>query len=252
MMINLLILQIGKKTMNVLAILQARMSSSRLPGKVMMEILGEPMISLQIERIKRAKKIDKLILATSNQEEDNKLEEVCKNIGLYCFRGSLDNVLDRYYNAALTFNPIHIVRLTGDCPLIDPKIIDEVIDYHISENSDFTSNAAPNQRLIPDGLDAEVIKFKILEKIRKKELSKEQKEHVTLYFYENLKEFNFKIYAHKGKDLSSHRWTVDYLEDFNFVEKIYSKLYHQKNDFNTEDILNLLEKNPHLTRKSNE
>ena len=108
MMINLLILQIGKKTMNVLAILQARMSSSRLPGKVMMEILGEPMISLQIERIKRAKKIDKLILATSNQEEDNKLEEVCKNIGLYCFRGSLDNVLDRYYNAALTFNPIHL------------------------------------------------------------------------------------------------------------------------------------------------
>ena len=188
-MINLLILQIGKKTMNVLAILQARMSSSRLPGKVMMEILGEPMISLQIERIKRAKKIDKLILATSNQEEDNKLEEVCKNIGLYCFRGSLDNVLDRYYNAALTFNPIHIVRLTGDCPLIDPKIIDEVIDYHISENSDFTSNAAPNQRLIPDGLDAEVIKFKILEKIRKKELSKEQKEHVTLYFYENLNTF---------------------------------------------------------------
>ena len=131
--------------MNVLAILQARMSSNRLPGKVMMEILGEPMISLQIERIKRAKKIDKLILATSNQEEDNKLVEVCKNIGLHCFRGSLDNVLDRYYNAALTFKPIHIVRLTGDCPLIDPKIIDEVIDYHISENSDFTSNAAPNQ-----------------------------------------------------------------------------------------------------------
>ena len=238
--------------MKTVAIIQARMGSTRFPNKVMRAICGIPMIGLLLERLKNSKFVDQIVLATSEDSRDDPLAKYVCELGYSVHRGSENDVLDRYYHAAKKAEADSVVRITGDCPLIDPKIIDEVIDYHISENSDFTSNAAPNQRLIPDGLDAEVIKFKILEKIWKKELSKEQKEHVTLYFYENLKEFHFKSYAHKGKDLSSHRWTVDYLEDFNFVEKIYSKLYHQKNDFNTEDILNLLEKNPHLIRKSNE
>jgi len=144
----------------ILAILQARTSSSRLPGKVLKPILGKPMLLLQIERVRRARKIDKLVVATSNDPSDDGIEALCKQHGIDCFRGSLNDVLDRFYRAALTYNPEHIVRLTGDCPLIDPELVDSIIDMHLEGNYDYTSNAI--QMTFPDGLDVEILTIKVL------------------------------------------------------------------------------------------
>ena len=144
----------------IVAIVQARMQSSRLPGKVMMKILGKPMLSLQLERIGRCKNIDKLVVATSNQQADDPIARLCEILSVACFRGSLHDVLDRYYRAAEQYAAKHVVRLTGDCPLSEPAIIDNTIDTHLAEHRDYTSNFHPT--CFPDGLDIEVFRFKVL------------------------------------------------------------------------------------------
>ena len=219
------------------------MSSSRLPGKVMKPVLGRPMIERQIERLLRSKRIDQLIVATSNDQENTVLETLCKRIGIFCFRGSLENVLDRFYQAAKNFKPEHIIRLTGDCPLADPAIIDELVDFYQERQCDYASNC--QKPTLPDGLDAEIFSLAVLEETWKEAILPSHLEHVTSYIRAHPKRYRIGHYKYH-RDLSYMRWTVDEYEDLKFVRKVYEKLYPSNPEFKTEDVVALLEREPKL------
>lgn len=227
----------------IVAILQARCSSTRLPGKVMRPILGRPMLSLQVERIRRAHLLDQLVIATSADPADDPIAELCMEQGLSCYRGSLHDVLDRVYQAARRFEAQHIVRLTGDCPLTDPELIDRVISHHLKGRYDCTNNVMPPT--FPDGLDVEVIRMSALETVWQKAVLRSDREHVTPYLYQ--RPACFKIgHVANARDLSDLRWTVDEPLDFELVTRIYAALYPTQPDFRTADILRLLERRPEL------
>lgn len=188
--------------------------------------------------------MDKLIVATSNQPDDRKLGALCRAFDVDCFFGSLDDVLDRYYQAAKPHNPEHVVRLTGDCPLTDPELIDQVIQFHLEGAYDYTSNTV--EPTYPDGLDAEVIRFPCLEEAWREATLPSEREHVTPFIRKHPD--RFKIGSVKGRDDLSHlRWTVDEPEDLELVTRIYEALYPQNPQFTTGDILQLLVRNPHLS-----
>jgi len=227
----------------ILAILQARMTSTRLPGKVMRPLLGKPMLARQIERINRAKLIDRLSIATSEHVSDDCIASLAAETGLSYYRGALDDVLDRFYQAAKTFTPLHVVRLTGDCPLADPDLIDRVIEHHIRGNYDYTSNTI--EPTFPDGLDIEVFTFSALATAWRNATTPSAREHVTLHIYSNPE--CFRIGSYKSQiDLSKLRWTVDEAVDFNLVQLIYESLYPIKPAFTTNDIIELLDRQPGL------
>lgn len=227
----------------VIAIIQARSSSRRLPNKVLKPLLGIPMIFRQLERVCHSKLIDKVVIATSDSIDDDALSEEINKMGYLSYRGSLNDVLLRVYMAASQFSPKHVVRITADCPLIDYKIIDQIIDLHIESDADYTSNVAPPT--FPDGLDVEVMKYSVLEGINKKELSKSDREHVTQYIRSNLSQYKTMNLESKV-DYSKMRWTVDNIEDFTFVEKIYKGLYKKNRYFTSDDIRGFLKKNPEV------
>lgn len=229
--------------MKVLAVLQARVSSSRLPGKVLMPILGQPMLFRQIERLNLCKEFEQLIVATSVDTSDDPLVSECVARGIACSRGSLNDVLDRFIQAALSYQPETIVRLTGDCPLADPSLIDEVIRYFHAGNYDYASNREPPT--FPDGLDVEVMRFACLELANREAVLPSEREHVTPFLCAHPERFHLVNYA-APVDRSGLRWTVDGPEDFEFVCSVYEKLYPMKPNFTTEDILSMLEKHPDL------
>jgi spore coat polysaccharide biosynthesis protein SpsF len=227
----------------ILAILQARMSSTRLPGKVLKILQGKPMISHQIDRISRSKKIDKLIIATSTDKSDDSLETIAKNTNVDCFRGSLNNVLTRFYDAAFQFQPSHIVRLTGDCPLTDPKIIDQVISFYLSGNYDYVSNSV--EATFPDGLDVEIFNFQTLQEAFIEAKFPSQREHVTPFINSQPNRYQLGCFK-QSTDLSHLRWAVDEPEDFEFVSEVFKSLYPKNPDFGMHDVLNLIEEKPEL------
>jgi glutamate-1-semialdehyde 2,1-aminomutase len=227
----------------ILAILQARVSSARLPQKVIKSILGRPMLGLQLERLRRSRRIERLILATSVDPSDDALENLGRAEKVEVFRGNLDDVLDRFYQAALPFRPEHVVRLTGDCPLADPAIIDAVIDDHLASGADYTTNAV--EPTWPDGLDVEVFKFRCLEEAWREADLPSQREHVTPFI--NTQPDRYEIRHVKGpQDLSALRWTVDEPADLELISIIYGELYPRLPTFSTADILELLERRPEL------
>jgi len=229
----------------ILAILQARYSSTRLPGKVLRPILGKPMLLHQIERIKNSKRIDRLVVATSTEGSDDDIEKMCLHSNIEVYRGNLDNVLDRFYQCATQYDPEHVVRLTGDCPLTDSQVIDQVIDKHIISKSSYTSNAIPPT--YPDGLDVEIFKLSTLKEAWRFAKLPSELEHVSPYIRKYL-DSNQKHNLECEIDLSAHRWTVDDPEDLRFVKKVYLELYPMNQKFNTRDILDLLERKPHLKK----
>jgi spore coat polysaccharide biosynthesis protein SpsF len=229
--------------LSVLAILQARVSSTRLPGKVLKPLLGEPMLIRQIERVRRCRLIDKLVVATSVDSSDDALIEVLSQTGIACFRGSLDDVLERFYQAAKPSQPEHVVRLTGDCPLADPVLIDEAINAHLSCGVDYTSTALNPS--YPDGLDVEVIRFAALERTWREAGLPSEREHVTPYIYHHPELFRLKS-VEQAENMSCLRWTVDEPADFVFVERVYAELYPINPAFAMNDVLALLEKQPEL------
>lgn len=229
--------------MEVVAILQARCNSSRLPNKVLKPILDKPMIQWQIERLNQSKYIDKLIVATSDESSDLPLVQLCNDHNTPVYRGSLNNVLERFYQVAIQTEPRIIVRLTGDCPLIDPTIVDEVIDFMKSGNFDYVSNSM--EPSFPDGLDVEVFSFDTLKHIYTNAKLPSEKEHVTLYVANNRDEFNIGVYKNPT-DLSHHRWTVDELDDFKLVSAIFEGLADFNGDFRMADVLSFLEKEQSL------
>jgi spore coat polysaccharide biosynthesis protein SpsF len=227
----------------ILAILQARASSKRLDQKVLKKIMGKPMLVHEIERVQKASRIDKVIVATSLDTSDEPIANLAKDIGVEIFRGSLDDVLDRFYQAAIQHNPEYVVRLTGDCPLIDHKVIDAVIAHCVDGDFDYVSNALTPT--FPDGLDTEVIKFDALVKAWQKAKLISEREHVTPFIYNHPEQF--KIGQFKNPiDLSHLRWTVDEAKDFELITHIYENLLPSKPDFNMSDVLKFLEAHPEL------
>ena len=230
--------------MQTLAILQARMSSSRLPGKVGKEILGKPMLARQIERLLHARTIEKLVVATSTNAEDDAVAAIAASAGVECFRGSLDDVLDRFYQCALHHHPQWVIRLTGDCPLADWRIIDAVTAFAIAGGYDYASNA--RETSFPDGLDAEVVRFDALETAWREARLESDREHVLPFIHRQPDRFRTGDYKYH-EDLSDMRWTVDEPADLEFVRAVYADLYPANPDFGFEDILRLIARKPGLS-----
>lgn len=227
----------------ILAVLQARMSSSRFPGKVLKPLLGEPMLFRQIERIRRCRNIDGLVVATSTDVSDDPLADACAARGVNLARGSLGDVLDRFVTAARPFAPEAVVRLTGDCPLTDPQVIDAVVARYRAGTFDYVSNVEP--ATYPDGLDAEIVRMTALERAHREARLPSEREHVTRFFRTRPEIFP-RDNVENPINLSHLRWTVDEPADLAFVEAIYRSLYPQNPAFATAEILELLDRNPKL------
>lgn len=227
----------------ILGVLQARTSSTRLPGKVMLPLAGAPMIERQIERLNRAARIDRLVLATSDRPEDECVAELAERLGVASHRGSLENVLDRFYAAALPYQPEWVVRVTGDCPLTDWEVIDRCIDFAIEGGFDYASNAL--RPTWPDGLDVEVCAFPALETAWREADTDFEREHVMPFITTRPDRFRLGSFE-QPENLSALRWTVDEPADFAFVGCVYDHLYPGNPAFTTADILALLEAEPEL------
>lgn len=227
--------------MKVLGVLQARVSSTRLPGKVLRPLLGRPMIARQIERLHRARTLDALVLATSTDPSDDALARWAEDAGVPVHRGSLDDVLDRFVSAARPYAPQHVARLTGDCPLADPAVIDAVVARHLRCGADYTSNTI--EPTWPDGLDVEVMTMAALEIAAREATAPYQREHVTQFIVRQPGRFRLES-VRADTDLSGLRWTVDEPADFELVEAIYAALYPANPAFGTADILAFLQHNP--------
>lgn len=227
----------------IAAIIQARTGSTRLPNKVLKEICGKPLIWHITNRLKYSKKIDKIILATTQRISDNVLEKWAIENEIFYFRGSENDVLDRYYQAARFFRVDTIVRITADDPFKDSSIIDQVIDLYEYNKLDFAYNNNPPS--FPEGLDIEVFSFDALEKAANNSVDPFEREHVTQYLYKNSSIFN-QACLKNPIDLSYLRWTIDTQKDWDMAEIIYNKLYKINNNFSMLDILDLINKEPYI------
>jgi spore coat polysaccharide biosynthesis protein SpsF (cytidylyltransferase family) len=228
---------------NITAIIQARLGSTRLPGKTLMTIEGDSLLGHLVRRVKASKYVENIIIATTTKEKDNAIVNFAKNNNLRFYRGSEEDVLDRFYKAAIEYNVETIVRVTPDCPLLDSKVMDLVISKYLEGDYDFVCNTMPPT--YPDGLDTEVFSFKALEKAWREAKKSSEREHVTPYIY-NHPEF-FKIYnCVNDIDYSGMRWVVDEEVDCRFVTEVYKHLYRYGEMFYMDDILDLLSKHPEL------
>ena len=231
--------------MKIGAIIQARMGSTRLPEKVMKNLEGKTVLDHVIERVRQSKLIDEIIIATTIHDRDSIIETEALRCGAKAFRGSEDDVLSRYYYAAKENNLDIVVRITSDCPLIDSKVLDEVIQYYLKNDYDIVSNAGSDlsNRTYPRGLDTEVFSFKVLENAFNHAKEIYQREHVTPYIYEK----SSSAYYYKNDiDYSKYRWTLDTDEDFKLISEVYRCLYTGNHDFYMSDIVKLFEKIPEL------
>jgi len=258
------------------------MGSSRLPGKVLLDIAGLPMLALVVERTRRAKTVDEVVVATTNEPDDDLIATLCHEHGYSFFRGSQHDVLDRYFQAAQIFNAEVIVRITADCPLIDPKVIDQTVNAFFGKAAsklgivtcilppggtdinkplselesvgeknheiDFAANRLPPPwgRTFPIGLDTEVCSFRVLEIAWEEALEAHHREHVMPYFYENPSRFRVLLVNYR-KDFGELRWTVDTSEDLELVRQIFAQ-FDGRLDFSWFEVLSLFEREPNLAQ----
>ncbi|MEC5424229.1 glycosyltransferase family protein [Virgibacillus sp. C22-A2] len=228
--------------MKVAAIIQARMGSSRLPGKILKKVLGKPLLAFQLERVEQSKQIDELLVATTNKAIDADVANLCESLGFSYFRGSEADVLERYYKAAIQVKADVVVRLTGDCPIIDPQVIDKIIGDYLLRFHEYQYVSNTLNRTFPRGMDAEVFSFQALKRAHSHAVSSIDREHVTRYLVNNPEMFNLFNVSH-SEDYSQHRWTVDTHEDFILISKIIEALYPSTPQFTMKDVIHLLEKN---------
>lgn len=233
--------------MKIVAMIQARTGSTRLPGKVLKDIEGETMLARVVERVRRSKLINEFLVATTDRASDDAILEECKRLTVKVSRGDQDDVLDRYYRAAQLAKAEVVVRITSDCPLIDPEVIDKTVAAFLETKPDYASNAL--ERTYPRGLDTEVMSFTALSRAWQEARKPYEREHVTPYIYEHPD--RFKLLAVTGPaDFSSHRWTVDTPEDLEFVRTIYARFKANPEfsgrEFSGRDVLDLLEREPEL------
>jgi len=229
------------KDKNVAAIIQARMGSTRLPGKVMMDLAGQLMLVRVVNRVRRASRLDEVVVATTTNPNDDSIVDLCQERGWQFFRGNQEDVLDRYYHAASAFRADVVIRITSDCPLIEPEIVDRVVNEFLSHypQVEYVSNNL--QRTFPLGLDVEVMSFGALERAWQEDSNPSWREHVTPYLRRHPKKFRTRN-VDNDIDYSYMRWTVDTIEDLTFVRKIYN--YFQNDTFTWREVLHLLETHP--------
>lgn len=258
----------------VVAIIQGRMSSSRLPGKILADIGGQPMLSRVYVRTARAKTLGEVIFATTTDASDDPVAEYCDFSGIPFTRGSLYDVLDRYYQAAKEAKADVVVRITADCPVIDPELIDNVVNTLLDDEYDFVCNRLPPPwtRTYPIGLDVEACTFKVLKKAWKEAKEPQHREHAMPYFYEGV-QFESKVKGrksdlrrstfdfeqgvslrgfrvallHNPTDFGDYRWTVDTPEDLEFMREVYSR-FDGRDDFTWKEVLDLVHDNPELAK----
>jgi len=235
--------------MRIVTAIQARTSSSRLPGKVLMPLCGEPLLFRLIERVNRATRKGIVVVATTERHEDDIIEQLCQKRDINCFRGSVNDLLDRHYQLALEFKADALVKIPSDCPLIDPSVIDGVIGYYLNNQDvfDYVSNLHPASW--PDGNDVEIMSLETLTSACAKAQRGFEREHTTPYIWENPDQFRIgNVSWPSGKDFStSHRWTIDYIEDYQFISGVYERLYQHNPTFGLNEILSLIEKFPELS-----
>jgi len=232
--------------MKITAIIQARMNSTRLRGKILLPLKGKPMLTHVYERIAQMKNIDGVVIATTDTEEDDPVVHLAESCGFNWFRGSENDVLSRYYHAAVEKSSDVIVRFTADCPLIDPQVADRVVTAFINYPCDISTNAGDylSQRTFPRGLDTEVFTLQILKEAFNNATQSYQREHVTPYMYEHGKAFYYK----NDIDYSNFRLTVDTKDDYELVQAIYGKLYHGVHNFYLSEIVDTLKANPEMNK----
>jgi spore coat polysaccharide biosynthesis protein SpsF len=237
---------------NIVCIVQARMGSTRLPGKVLLDLCGHTVLYHVINRIKESTIIDNVVVATSTNEIDNVILDECRLIGVDYFCGSENDVLDRYYRAAIKYGATDIVRVTSDCPLIDPNVIDIVIGEFIKERDTIKYDYACNvlSRKYPRGLDVEIFSMRALTQTFEFAIENHQREHVTPYIFENPDKFNL-LSIQNNKNESSYRWTLDVDEDYEMIKNIYESLWKEDEFFGKNIVIDYLKKNP-LISKINE
>lgn len=229
--------------MQVAVIIQSRMGASRLPGKSLMDVHGKPLIWHVIERVKHAKEVDDILLATTREKVDDSLANFFNSIGVKVYRGDIIDVLDRYYQAAKTVKSDVVVRITGDCPLVDPNLIDEAIRIFKKGKYDYVSNC---QEPWMDGFDVEVFSFKALEDAWNNATMASEREHVTPFIRNNQK---FKKYFLKNDPwFEGQQCSVDRIEDLEFIRAVYSEIFKQGKDhtFTYKDVKEILIKNPSI------
>ena len=231
-----------KKINNFSIIIEARMSSSRLPGKVMLPLNNIPSIHYLINRISCVKNVDNIIVATTNNTNDDILVNYLKKNKIKYFRGSESNVLERVLKTAIKFNVKNIVQITGDCPLIDPRLVSQTVNTYISNNADYVSNSTI--RTYPDGMDIAIFSTKSLKEVSLLTQNKNDLEHVTLYYKKNFKKYKtINIMAPSEHHLPDLGLTLDEISDYKLISKIVKKLHSNKSIFSLDDILKFLNKN---------
>jgi spore coat polysaccharide biosynthesis protein SpsF len=225
----------------VVAIVQARMGSTRLPGKVLADLAGRTMLARVVRRASRAARVDEVVVATTARPGDEPIVAECARLAVPCFRGSERDVLDRYHQAAAACEAEVVVRLTADCPLVDPEVIDRVIAAFFAEAPDYASNVL--RRTYPRGLDTEVMSRSALARACREAKQPYQRTHVTPYIYQNPESFRL-LAVTNGRDESAHRWTVDSPDDLEFARAVYRRM--EGDAFSWHDVLRLLDHQPHL------
>jgi spore coat polysaccharide biosynthesis protein SpsF len=239
--------------MSIHLIIQARMNSSRLPGKVLKTVLGKTLLEYQIERLNRVNKADKIIIATTVNPIDDAIIDLCDRLNISTYRGSESDVLSRYAIAAQRFDSQTIVRITSDCPLIDPGLIDRAIEFYQSHHFDYVST---DESLYPRGMDVEIFSSEMLKTAHLNAQKPNEREHVTPYFYQNPDRFSIGTYS-ENLQATHHRLTVDTPEDFQLIQLLLESLYPKNSKFNLNDILQCLTEHPewsqinhHIQQKS--
>jgi spore coat polysaccharide biosynthesis protein SpsF len=228
--------------MNTLAIIQARMGSTRLPGKVLLDLGGATVLARVVRRLERSQQISQIVVATTTARADEAIVNECERLRVSSFRGSEGDVLDRYYQAARLYSADTVVRITADCPLIDPALVDETIRVFKDGRADYASDVLP--RTYPRGLDSEVFTSVALERAWREAREPHEKEHVTPYLYEHPEIFRLAS-ARGDVDYSHYRWTLDTPEDLILLRAIYSR-FDNRDDFHWQDVIALMEREPEL------
>ena len=230
----------------ITAIIQARMGATRLPGKVLKILNNKSLLEFQLERIKLSERIQEIIVATTNESADDEIASLCNRRGIKVFRGSQNDVLSRYYHCAKENNASTIVRLTADCPLIDPKVIDAVIDLYFSKKVDYAANTVPPETSYwPDGSDVEVFSFQALKKANEETTDISFREHVTFYFWKDTNKFS-SVQLDNKQDWSNYRFTLDYPEDYEVIKLINDELLRKKLFGHIDEIIDILVSKPEI------